>query len=181
MTTLLRRTATAIATIPVALLMSSAAAAAPAPDTVPAGAPGSWESVPAPPFQVPAGEICDFPLAGEFPVNEQRAYVIRDERGNKRFEYVTGRLVGWITNTETGERVRRDLSGKATVTYRTDGSFRIVIVGAALVGFHPGDDPSNILEINGARSVVAVDFAADGHRTRLVQAGPFEDLCVTLS
>ena len=163
----------------------AAGLAAVAVSATPAGAAGGSvegpEPVPAPPFLLPAGEVCDFPLAGTFPVNEQQAYVLRDADGSVRAEYVTGRLVGRFTNTATGETVERDLSGSGVVTYRSDGSQRFTAVGAAAIGFHTGDRPANIFEVNGARSVVVVDFAADGRRTRLVQGGPYEDLCATLS
>ena len=36
------------------------------------------------------------------------------------------------------------------------------------------------LEINGTQSQVVVRFAASGQRTRLLQNGPYEDLCQTL-
>lgn len=183
-----RRTATFIAasTLTLAFLSSPAAASAAA-AAVPAVPPAAtidasaWEPVPAPPFLLPAGEVCSFPVAGEFPVNEQRAFVVRNPDGSKRFEYITGRLVGQFTNVTTGETVSRDLSGSGAFSYRPDGSLQLVVVGGALVGFHGGDSPSNVLEVNGPRSVLVVDFTADGQRTRTRQLGPYEDLCVTLT
>lgn len=166
---------------PAALAAPVDSAAATARSSVARGGSAGWEPVPAPPFVLPAGEVCSFEVAGEFPVNEQRAFVLRGPDGEKRFEYITGRLVGVFTNTSSGETVERDLSGIGAITYRPDGGFRLAVVGAALIGFHPGDDPANILEVNGQRSAVVVAFTADGQRTRLVQGGPYEDLCVTLA
>lgn len=186
MTRTRRRTATLIAgsTLALALTSSPAAAAAALPGAPPLAAgndAAAWEPVPAPPFLLPAGDVCSFPVAGEFPVNEQRALVARNADGSTRFEYVTGRLVGQFTNVATGERVTRDLSGRGAFTYRPDGSSQLVVLGGALVGFHTGDSPPNVLEVNGPRSVVVVDFTADGRRTRTRQVGPYEDLCVTLA
>lgn len=178
MTNLRRRTATllAAAVLALALLTGPAAASAPA-------VPGAdaWEPVPAPPFLLPAGEVCSFPVAGEYPVNEQRALVVRNPDGSPRFEYITGRLVGRFTNVATGETVERELSGSGAFTYRPDGSFHLVVFGGALVGFHGDDSPANVLQVNGPRSVLVVDFTADDQRTRTAQVGPYEDLCLTLA
>lgn len=184
MTHVRRRTAIlfAASTLTLALLGGPAAASAAVPDRPPVAGPeaGVWEPVPAPPFLLPAGEVCSFPVAGEFPVNEQRALAVRNPDGSTRFEYITGRLVGRFTNVTTGETVDRELSGSGAFSYRPDGSFQLVVFGGALVGFHGGDSPANLLQVNGPRSVLVVDFAADGRRTRSAQVGPYEDLCVTL-
>lgn len=161
---------------------TTASAATPVPTGTghPARSVSVGEPVPAPPFLSPAGDVCPFPVAGEFPVNEQRATVVRNPDGSTRAQYVSGRLVGRFTNTASGRTVERDLSGVGAVTFRPDGSSRLAVAGGALVGFHVGDSPAGIFEVNGPRSVVVVDFAADGTRTRRVQIGPYEDLCATL-
>lgn len=136
--------------------------------------------VPAPPFDYVAGDVCAFPVHAEFPVDEQRA-LTRTTAGGTTYQVVTGRLVGVVTNTATGRSVRRDLSGVGLSRATPDGAFQLAVQGAALIGFHGGDRPAHQLEVNGANSSVVVSFTATGQRTRVVQHGPYEDLCRTLS
>jgi hypothetical protein len=154
-------------------LPASASAAAPA------GAATTGEPVPAPPFTLPAGEVCPFAVHGEYPINEQRGYTYTEADGSVD-EVVVGRLVGVFTNVATGKSVRRDLSGNGFFRTAPDGTLLLAADGPALIGFHAGDQPQKQLEINGAQSQVVVRFAASGQRTRLLQHGPYEDLCQTL-
>ena len=109
------------------------------------------EPVPAPPFTLPAGEVCPFAVHGEYPINEQRGYTYTEADGTVD-ELVVGRLVGVFTNVATGKTVRRDLSGNGFFRTSPDGTLLLAADGPALIGFHAGDHPQKQLEINGAQS-----------------------------
>jgi hypothetical protein len=160
-------------------LPATASAATSAAAATTTGSSTTGEPVPAPPFTLPAGEVCPFAVHGEYPVNEQRGYTYTESDGTVD-ELVVGRLVGVFTNVATGKTVRRDLSGKGFFRTSPDGTLLLAADGPALIGFHAGDRPEKQLEINGAHSQVVVRFAATGQRTRLLQNGPYEDLCQTL-
>jgi hypothetical protein len=162
-------------------LAATASAATPAgASTTATGSAATGEPVPAPPFTLPAGEVCPFAVHGEYPVNEQRGYTYTESDGTVD-ELVVGRLVGVFTNVATGKTVRRDLSGNGFFRTSPDGTMLLLAAdGPALIGFHAGDHPEKQLEINGAQSQVVVRFAENGQRTRLLQQGPYEDLCQTL-
>ena len=84
--------------------------------TTATGSSTTGEPVPAPPFTLPAGEVCPFAVHGEYPINEQRGYTYTESDGTVD-ELVVGRLVGVFTNVATGKTVRRDLSGKGLLPY----------------------------------------------------------------
>lgn len=135
--------------------------------------------VPAPDFDLAAGDVCAFGVHGTYPVNRQQGWTTTDASGRTVAEYVQGTLTGVFTNTATGRSVTRDLSGQGLSTYAADGSSVFTGHGPALVGFHAGDRPAHQLLVFGSRGVEQVRFAADGRRTLVVGAG--EDLCRTLA
>jgi hypothetical protein len=137
------------------------------------------DSVPADPFGYPPGEVCPFATRVSFPVNEQRGIRTRYSDGSST-EFITGRLRGRYTNVETGRTVERELSGDGVLEYRPDGGLLISVIGGAGLGFHFDDNPPGVLQVNGPRSAVVVDIPAGGPNTRLLQRGPYEDLCRTL-
>jgi hypothetical protein len=139
-----------------------------------------WDtSVPADPFDYPPGEVCVFPMHVEFPVNGMRDLITRYSDGS-RTEFITGPLRGRYTNLTTGRTIERDLSGDGVLEFRPDGGFLLSVVGGAGIGFHGDDNPAHVYQVNGPRSVVVVDLPVEGAHTRLLQVGPYEDLCRTL-
>lgn len=183
------RTTTGLAIWLTAALLSLGAAAAPATAatataaTSPASrppAPGGWERFHAQSFDAAAGTLCPFDLHSEVLFDQEYVRTTATFPGGKpqTQEYV-GPLVVQITNTDSGQSVDRDLSGRAIVDYQPDGGYDFRIQGPAAIGFHPGDSlPPGYYVLTGEH---VVHFAADGSRTLLIDHGDEENVCMTLA
>jgi hypothetical protein len=129
---------------------------------------------PAVPFDVPAGQSCDFGVHLEPVVDKIMAIDYYDASGRLAKSFFYGTLIDDVTNTETGATTRVDLSGKALFVYGVDGSLTIYGAGPYEVTLHPGDEPGpGIMLVDGISKVV---IGADHHR-RIVYASSVENLC----
>lgn len=166
--------ATAALLLPVAVLASPAAA-----DGPPPGPPGAWQPYRAESFTAPAGTLCAFSLRSEVVLDEEWVRTTTAPDGSLLRQEFVGPLVVRLTDVDTGASVKRSLSARAVAEYAPDGSFVLRIQGPAAVGFHPGDSlPPGYYLLRGRHTV---RFAADGTRTVVLDRGPEEDLCATLS
>ncbi len=144
--------------------------------------PSPWTPYQGSGFEVAAGEVCDFTLRGELLSDKERYRVAETyPDGSTWVEEWTGQLVFRFLNAETGESVRRNLTGRGDFIYHEDGSWSLVNVGGHIgVGLHPGDDPGKgYYVISGAGYELSEDTA--GHRTLTPGTGNAENICETLS
>jgi hypothetical protein len=104
---------------------------------------GGWVPAPTPPFDIPAGDVCDFAIHGEPVVDQVKTKVVATyPDGSKRVELARGALILRITNVDNGVARLEDGSGSGLFRYAKDGSFTVDIVGPLLISFRR--DLSNI-------------------------------------
>lgn len=141
-----------------------------------------WIPYHQPDITSPAGRSCDFEVY-EHVLRDHERYRVAETYpdGSTKREEWTGLLVMRFTNTETGESVVRNLTGRGDYVYGQDGSWELRNVGGHFAaGLHPGDDPGpGIYWVSGSGYVVAQD--ASGHRTLTEGNGRMENLCETLA
>jgi hypothetical protein len=163
-----------------AIQAQPAAAAIP---TVTAGARvGDWMPYRTKPFELAAGTRCTFGLAGAPVRDRERVRTVATfPDGTPRIQEFAGPLVVRYTNTDTGATVRRNLTGRATVTYRPDGSFTETLDhGHLAVGLAPSDPGGpGFFVLTGSGFRLAV--AATGRRSISLGTGRVENLCNTLT
>ncbi len=160
----------------------SAASAVPA--RTGAGHDTSWQRYHQSDVTVPAGRACDFEVFEE---------VVRDREffrnvsfyadGTPKTQLWKGPLVMRYTNTETGDSVVRDISGRAVMDYAADGAWKsITIQSGHFSGTLPaGSLPERGLFVVGGRwSSLTVND--DGSRTLVLgPRGTAENLCEDLA
>lgn len=154
-----------------------AAGAAPAE----AAGPEPWQPYRSEPWTAPAGKYCTFPLQLEIVADKEEVRVdARYPDGTVQAEEYRGELVVDFINVDTGEQIRRDLSGHAEVTYYRDGTMSSFAgVGPFGIGFRAEDDyPQGYYALNGVHQIT---FDPDGTRHMAVAIGPEENVCETLS
>jgi len=102
-------------------------------------AASTWMPAPTPPFDIPAGAVCDFAVHGEPVVDQVKTKVVATyPDGAKRVELAKGALILRITAVDTGVARLADGSGSGLFKYAQDGSFTVDIVGPLLIGFREG-------------------------------------------
>lgn len=141
---------------------------------------------PANPTTYPAGEVCQFPVRLEFPVNQVVQRTWTNDAGQPVFATATGLLIAKATNLDTGASVTANLDGTGTYSYLADGSVVVSGGGGILVGLHTGDNPPNELLFSkvDAHTFISVRLATTGgHTTKTVLqlAGPHQNLCQSLT
>lgn len=146
-----------------------------------AHAQGQWTPYRSEDFTYTAGTVCPFEVTGHILRDKERyrttAYFAD---GSPRYQEFTGLLVIEFINTETGESVVRNLTGRGDFEYFAGGGFMLYDKGGHFsAGLHPGDDPgAGLYVVTGHGWAVHED--ADGHRTLIEGHGTIENLCVTL-
>lgn len=141
-----------------------------------------WEPYRTQPFALVAGTRCPFGLAGTPLQDRERIRTLaRFPGGKPKVQQVSGPLVVRYTNTDTGASVRRNLKGRATITYGEDGSFTEMLDhGRLAVGLAPTDPGGSgffVLTGTGFR----LDVSAGGGRTLFLGTGQVENLCTALA
>lgn len=145
-------------------------------------AAGGWSPYRTAPFTLDAGVRCPFALNGTPVHDRERIRTLATfADGKPRVQEVAGPLVVRYTNLDTGRSVRRNLTGRALVTYGTDGSFKESLKhGHFAVGLSATDAGGpGFFVLTGSGFALAV--AADGSRTLSLGTGRVENLCTTLS
>jgi hypothetical protein len=95
-----------------------------------------WVPAPTPPFDIPAGDVCDFAIHGEPVVDQVKTKVVATyPDGSKKVELARGALILRITNVDNGVARLEDGSGSGLFRYAKDGSFTVDIVGPLLISF----------------------------------------------
>ncbi|WP_326814933.1 MULTISPECIES: hypothetical protein [unclassified Streptomyces] len=174
----MRRTVVALSALATVLL--GAVPAASADSDTGAGAGKGWEPTPSKPWDVPAGLRCDFPVHGEPVVDEVVRHVLdTDPDGSAKRVSYKGDLVVRVTNTDTGAFYDADVSGRAIVEYRTDGSQFWSVRGPVLVGF--GENGGTLLRgLYTIDGVYTMNISATGYKTVTMAHGTSDDLCARI-
>lgn len=161
---------------------STASTARAEPVSSPTRATGDWMPYRTAPFQLAAGVRCPFALSGTPVRDRERIRTLATfEDGKPRIQEVDGPLVVRYTNVDTGRSVRRNLTGRALVTYGGDGSFVETLEhGHFAVGLSATDPGGpGFFVLTGSGFSLAV--AADGSRILSLGTGRVENLCTTLA
>ncbi len=145
--------------------------------------PGPWQDFHASDFTVPAGARCPFTLSSTVIDDHERLRTLATySDGTPRTQQIVGRLAVRFENEDTGQSVKRNLTGNAIVDLRHDGSMsRMTLQGGHFaVGLRPGD-PQGPAFLVFTGSGHAVSFDADGTRTITYGSGNVENICETLA
>lgn len=141
-----------------------------------------WQPAPSDPWEVPAGERCDFAISGVPVVDEVRKLTLQTHPdGTAKRELYTGDLVVRITNLETGAYTDADAGGDAVMEFRADGSpARWYVRGPVLVGMGAdgGNLPRGMWIVDG---VFTIDFTTDGKKNITMVHGDQRELCATIA
>jgi hypothetical protein len=148
--------------------------------TAAAEAPGPWIRYHQPEVTIAAGTGCDFEVLQEVLADgEYYRDVATYDDGTPRVQQWKGPLVMRWSNTETGDSAVVDLTGRAVITYRPDGSDEsITIVNGHFGARMPAGSnvPRGVYRVGGKDS--SVRFNDDGTRTlTLGRHGTAENLC----
>ncbi len=138
---------------------------------------GGWVPAPTPPFDIPAGEVCDFPIHGEPVVDKVMSKVLATyPDGSTKVELAKGPLILRITNVDNGRTHLENGSGTGLFRFATDGTFTVDVVGPLLIGFRAGlsNVPRGFYELNG---VYRIAFGTDGFRTLTLAHGTIRNVC----
>ncbi len=143
--------------------------------------PTAWTPYRSQPFQLAAGTRCSFGLNGDILRDREEIRTLSTyPGGSPELQQIRGPLIVRYTNTSSGESVRRNLTGRATVRYGTDGSFTITLASghfaAGLAATDPGGPGFFVLSGHGHSLAVA----ADGSRVLSLGTGRVENICDTL-
>jgi hypothetical protein len=136
-----------------------------------------WQPAPSAPWEVAAGVRCDFPVHGEPVVDEvvQRVLSTHPDGSPKHVAY-QGDLVVRVTNKDTGATYDADVSGKALVDHRTDGSQFWSVLGPVLVGV--GEGAGNLERgLYVVDGVYTMDISSSGYKTVTMAHGSTTDIC----
>lgn len=138
---------------------------------------GGWVPAPTPPFDIPAGEVCDFPIHGEPVVDKVVSKVLATyPDGSTKVQLAKGPLILRITNVDNGKSHNENGSGTGLFRFATDGSFTVDVVGPLLIGFRAGlsNVPRGFYELDG---VYRIAFGTDGFRTLTLIHGTMRNVC----
>ncbi|MFI5911663.1 hypothetical protein [Dactylosporangium sp. NPDC051541] len=162
--------------------IAAAAAAVLATTATPAAAtPAGWTPVPIPPFDAPAGVLCDVPVHYDAIVNRAMTKVVQAyPDGSPKRELATGALFLRLTNPDTGRSTVVDTSDTAVTDHDTDGSRTIHTVGPviALVRADTSNLPRGIYAING---LTRVEVSATGFKTITLIHATIHNVCPDLT
>ncbi|HKT03676.1 MAG TPA: hypothetical protein VJT31_29465 [Rugosimonospora sp.] len=165
--------------IAVAALTGGAVPASANTGTSPPG--GGWVPVSYPPYDAPAGLLCDFPVHWDVVVNHVRTKVVATyPDGSPQRQLAVGALFLRVSNVDTGARTLVDASGSAVITYGTDGSMVWFVVGPVIARIPAGSSnlPRGMYTITG---VYRVAFSPTGFKTITLVHGRIHNLCPDLA
>jgi hypothetical protein len=134
-------------------------------------------------FTLAAGTACDFQLTSRTVEDRERYRVVETwPDGSTKREEWTGLLVVEYTNDDTGESVRRNLTGRGDFLYGQDGSWSLVNMGGHFAAvLYEGDDPGPGVYVVSGKGF-SVSGSADGHRVLDTSGdGIVENVCQTLA
>lgn len=155
---------------------STAHTPAPSPTT----SHGGWVPEQFPPFDGPAGLLCDFPVHWDVTVNHVRTKVVQTypDGGPKR-QLAKGALFLHVINAATGAGTEVNASGSAVIDYGTDGSMLWHVVGPVIARLPEGSSnlPRGLYTING---VYRIAFSPTGFKTITLTHGTIHNLCPDL-
>jgi len=134
------------------------------------------EPVFAGPFEVPAGLICSFAVAGEFVVNKEFATIFPPEPNGDVVVLITGSLVQRLTNIASGKSITVNISGPGQLTFHADGSLTVESFDRSS-NFRNVEDGGLFL-FSGR---LVLEIAPNGAATFASMSGHEEDLCAALS
>lgn len=144
--------------------------------------PGPWTPVHTDPFQAPAGTRCPFSMGGEVLRDHERMRTLETyPDGSPKVQQIVGPLVMRFTHLETGESIKRNLTGNGIIEYGTEGSFTLTLRGGHFAaGLAPTDvgGPAFLVFTGSGHSV---RFNPDGSRTVTYGHGPVKNICDTLA
>ncbi|MFI5842972.1 hypothetical protein ACIA8K_25010 [Catenuloplanes sp. NPDC051500] len=179
-----------VAGVLTALTLSAPAEAVPVPPdpslvraATAAPPPGSgWVLIPSPPFDLPAGPLCDFAVHGD-PIEDEVYYKTLSTHpdGSVHVETATGPLVYRLTNVSTGRTAVGDASASGFLIHHADGARTYLNHGPLLVGFREGQGnlARGFYEIDGPAWTLQI--TADNHRTVSGAYHVVQNVCTTLS
>ncbi len=153
---------------------SAARPVVPASLPTPSGQISGPTPVPAPAFDLAAGEACAFGVHIEFPVDREVAYTYTDSTGRVVAQYFTGALIARLRRVDTGSTLTVDASGSGVEVTDRNGNSTLYGVGPYLLTLRSGDSPSHELARPTGLSALRID--ADGHKT-LQYASQVTNLC----
>jgi hypothetical protein len=164
-----------------ALVLAIGASVPAAPSMAQDDNPSPWTPYQGSDFEVAAGEVCSFPLAGEVVSDKERYRTTAwFPDGSPRYQEWTGQLIIRFTNLDSGESVERNLTGRGDFEYFDDGAWTLTAVGGHFAGaLREGGDPGpGWYVVTGSGYTLHAD--ADGKRTLTYGDGRVENLCETL-
>jgi hypothetical protein len=134
-------------------------------------------------YTLPAGTACDFQLSSTTIEDKERYRVVETwPDGSTKREEWTGLLVVEYTNDDTGESVRRNLTGRGDFLYGQDGGWSLVNMGGHFAAvLYEGDDPGRGVYVVRGKGF-SVSGSPDGHRVLDPSGnGNVENVCETLA
>jgi hypothetical protein len=143
----------------------------------PASANSGWVPAPTPPFDIAAGEVCDFAIHGEPVVDQVKTKVVATyPDGSKKVELARGALILRITNVDNGVARLEDGSGSGLFMFAQDGSFTVDIVGPLLIGFRQGlsNVPRGLYALDG---VYRIAIQPTGFKKLIMIHGTARNVC----
>lgn len=144
------------------------------------GGASGWEPSTTPPFQLAAGESCDFALQADVVYNDEITRVQeRYPDGSPRVVETQGSLGFLFTNLGTGASVQRNTSGTLRATIHEDGGIDFLFQGNGLAVIRSTNTiyPPGVYVVSGSADYV---LHAGGQREFTEVRGTLEDVCQTL-
>jgi hypothetical protein len=134
-----------------------------------------------PPVFRAAGEICSFPVEIAAVENREVATIFPTDANGDTRVIVTGYLLMQFTNLDTGKTFTTNVSGPGSITFHSDGTATVVLVGRSWTEQIPGSGdippgPANLL--NAGRLIL--NSTATNH-TIVDQQGRLQDVCALLT
>jgi hypothetical protein len=139
-----------------------------------------WVPFPSPPFDLPAGVYCDFPIHADPTVDDVRVKTIEVyPDGSPKQQLATGALKFRMTNTATGTSVIVDASGSAVFVFFPDGSRVWHVIGPVLELNKEGSSniPRGVWTVNG---IYDIHFSPTNFKTVTIFVGGVHDVCADL-
>ncbi len=134
-------------------------------------------------YTLPAGTACGFQLTSTTIEDKERYRVVETwPDGSTRREEWTGLLVVEFTNDDTGESIRRNLTGRGDFLYGQGGSWSLVNTGGHFAAvLYEGDDPGPGVYVVRGKGF-SVSGGPDGRRVLDLRGhGNVENVCETLA